>query len=322
MYIDKDQQAYLKMLEGLAVQYGSPFATDEMSVDASRAIVHDMQRGIAAGGAKIPSIQTFDPAQTGLKIDIRIYRDVSAIGSQSPVLVYVHGGGFCINSIDTHDCLHREYAKRLGWTVVAPNYRKAPEYPFPTAIEDISSVTNWLILNAEKLNIDANNLFIGGDSAGGNLALTVPLSMRCNASQPFSGCIVNYGVLDTNFDTPSYSRFGDGPYLLSTADMKRFFNWYAPNEGQRSDPLISPLGADFSALPPVHICTGEIDVLASENIELHQKLGEQGVSSELHVFSGLMHGFVRIPHIIQAGDEALNRQVSWLQAQRAHASQA
>jgi len=230
LYIDSDQQDYLQTLKSLSQKFGEPFAYKGMPIEMSRRIVRDMQRDIASGGPKISNVEQLSAIDTGCPVDFRIYSPDGVSQSKTPVLIYAHGGGFCINSVDTHDCLHREYADRLGWLVVAPEYRKAPEHPFPTAIDDISSVANWLIGNAELLKIDVDNFFIGGDSAGGNLALTVPLSMAQKGSHPFRGCIVNYGVLDGNFGTDSYERYGDGPYLLSTADMARFFDWYLDDD--------------------------------------------------------------------------------------------
>ncbi|WP_352990648.1 alpha/beta hydrolase [Mesorhizobium sp. M1233] len=229
-------------------------------------------------------------------------------------MIYIHGGGFCVNSINTHDCLHRQYAHRLGWLVLAPDYRKAPENPFPAAIEDVAATVAWVRDNSEELGVDSEFLFIAGDSAGGNLALTVPLWMADRGGHAFKGSIVNYGVLDCDLETPSHRRFGTGPYLLSSAAITQFAEWYTSDRVPIADPLVSPLKADLRRLPPVHICTGELDVLASENIRLYDGLVQAGGDCELHVFSGLMHGFIRIPHLIKRANDALALQVQWLQA--------
>ncbi|MES0022325.1 MULTISPECIES: alpha/beta hydrolase [unclassified Mesorhizobium] len=305
--IDKQHLRYVAALREREKIYGIPFSTPDIQL--TRRTVDGIQSAFSVGG---PEMDVEDaPVGDGSNINCRFYHPRRSNGEAPGVLVYLHGGGWMINSVETHDLLCRTYAGLTGLTVVAPRYSKAPENPFPAALNEITEVVSSLFRGRSALKTIPRNILLAGDSAGGNLALATAIQLRDRRRQNATGVIVNYGVLDCDFDTPSYDRFGEGEYLLSRSAMKMFFENYVP-AGNFSNPLISPLRADLTGLPPIFVSVGEADVLQSENIELANRAMRANVSCDLDVYSGLMHGFIRIPHYIDRAQLALERQRRWI----------
>jgi acetyl esterase len=306
--IDRQQLNYVEAMRAREKIFGTPFATSDL--DLTRRTVERIQQAFSADGPGMSRIVDA-PIDGGSDVLCRFFFPNRAQQAAAGALVYLHGGGWMINSVDTHDHLYRTYADMTGLTVIAPRYRKAPEHPFPAALDDVTSVMTSIANGGSLLGLKRGALFIGGDSAGGNLALSTAIRLRDIASRPLTGVIVNYGVLDCNFDTPSYRRFGEGGYLLSRSAMEMFFSNYAAG-AHFAVPAISPLRADLAGLPPIFITVGEADVLQSENIELANRAMRAQVACDLDVYSGLMHGFIRIPHLIDRARLALERQRRWI----------
>jgi acetyl esterase len=206
------------------------------------------------------------------------------------VVVFFHGGGWVLSSIEGHDSLARRLAARSGALVVSVEYRLAPEHPFPAPHEDAWAATVWLAEHAAQFGGDPGRLAVAGDSAGGNLAAGVALRAR-DEGLPLRLQALIYPCLDTDFDRPSYRDNAEG-YFLTAADMRWFWDQFVPPE-HRHDPYAVPLQADdVSGAAPALIQTAEYDPLRDEAEAYGQRLADAGVPVTTTRYDGVIHGFV------------------------------
>jgi acetyl esterase len=229
-----------------------------------------------------------------------------------PVLIYLHGGGWVWNSIDTHDPLMRSYAAGAGCAVIGPDYALSPEAAFPQALEEVAAVARWVAAYGAEWGLDGARIVLGGDSAGANLALGAALLLR--QSDPMlqlRGLLLNYGVFDDRMATPSYAEFADG-FGLTREKMRFYWDCYAPNPADRFSPFAAPARADLRGLPPCLIQIAELDVLADENRHMAAALRAAGVSVEDETFPGTVHGFLRARDHVPAARRAIDAASAWL----------
>ena len=207
-------------------------------------------------------------------------------------LVYFHGGGWVVGSDDTYQVACRRLANASGCKVFFPTYRMAPEFKYPTAVEDCYAALNWISENTSALDIDADRIAIGGDSAGGNLTAAVSLMARDKGGPNAAFQLLIYPVTDYNLDTGSYKEYAED-HLLTAADMAWFWNHYLPTPEAGAEPYASPLRADdLSGLPPALVMTAECDVLCDEGEAYAAKLEAAGVPVTLSRTDGTIHGFM------------------------------
>ncbi len=278
--------------------------------DGPRALTEALNLPLAEGGPVMAESGDRWVAVRGRRIQCRYNRP--DLPAPLPVLLYLHGGGWVWNSIDTHDRLMREYAAAAGCIVVGPDYALSPEAVFPQALEESAGVLRWLAEHGAAWGIDTARIALGGDSAGANLAAGLALWLRDDkAPVPLRGLLLNYGVFDSRLDTPSYREFAEG-YGLTLERMRFYWSAYAPREADRLNPLAAPLRADLADLPPCLLHIAELDVLASENHAMAARLRAAGVAVEMRLFPGTVHGFLRaLGHVGQAR-EAVAAAGLWL----------
>jgi acetyl esterase len=246
----------------------------------------------------------------GRRLVCRLHRPTT--GQPLPVMVFIHGGGWVLGSIDTHDHIMRAYAAAAGCAVVGPDYALSPEAPFPQALEECAAVVRWIARNGAEWGLDPARIVIGGDSAGGNLALATALLLReTDPALRLRGLLLDYGVFDSRLDTASYEEFATG-HVLTREMMAFFWQCYAPREIDRLHPLAAPLRADLSGLPPCLLHAAELDVLVDENRAMADRLRAAGVEVEFRVFPGLLHGFLRAIGHVKAADRAVAEAGAWL----------
>lgn len=239
----------------------------------------------------------------GGELMIRLYRPDRA--GTLPALIYFHGGGWVIGSVETHDHVCRALANDAGCLVASVEYRRAPEHKFPAALEDAYAATEWLLANAGELGVDPARVAIGGDSAGANLATAVCLKARDEGGPRLAFQVLWYPVTDYNFDTPSYLENAEGLQLWRQ-DMIWFWNLYLPDPSAADNPLASVLRApDLSGLPPALIITAEYDPLRDEGESYGARLRDAGVQVELLRYEGMIHGFISRAAILDMGKHAL-----------------
>ena len=235
-------------------------------------------------------------------VPARLYRPRADDGLG--LLVYLHGGGWVIGDLESHDNICRSLAKRSGHAVLSIDYRLAPEHPFPAGLGDSINATRWAHAHAADLGCDPDRLAIGGDSAGANLAAVVSQL----SPAPLRYQLLVYPVTDARCGTTSYAENADG-YFLTAAGMKWFIEHYlSGGSGSTDDPRVSPLLADDAALrnsPPTLVITAEFDPLRDEGDQYAARLTALGVPTSHVRFGGMFHGFVSLGDFVDDGRAAI-----------------
>lgn len=224
------------------------------------------------------------------EIPVRIHTPEGA--GPFPALVVFHGGCWIVGNIDLADRPHRALANATGCVVVAVNYQKAPEHPFPVPLDDCFAGFTWTVEHAAELDVDPARIGVAGDSAGGNLAAAVSLRARSAGGPQPAVQVLVYPAVDPELDTGSAHRYAEG-FGLSRADMLWSWDRYLPHPADRSNPLACPLRAeDLTGLPPAVVVTAEFDVLRDEGLAYADRLEGAGVPVRRHHFDGTIHGFL------------------------------
>jgi acetyl esterase len=239
-------------------------------------------------------------------IPLRIYRPAAVSDSQRlPALVFFHGGGWVIGDLETHDVACRQVTAEAGVSVIAVDYRLAPEHKFPAAVDDAWAATRWIVAHADELGIDATRLAVGGDSAGGNLAAVVALLARDAGTPRISLQILTYPVTDLLTESQSYADLADG-YMLTRESMRWFKAHYLAKAEDAADWRVSPLRApSLAGLPPALVITAGYDPLGDEGEAYARRLREAGVTVDAVCFGGMIHGFVPMGGLIETAFRAV-----------------
>lgn len=225
--------------------------------------------------------------------------------SPTAVVVYLHGGGWVLEDIDGYDTLGRTLAERSGAAVVLVEYRKAPEHPFPTPVEDSWAAVQWAAAQVQTIAGRVVPLWVAGDSAGGNLAAVLTQRTRDRGGPEIEGQILVYPATDADLTRPSY-RDPENQSFLTTDFMRWFWNHYVAEESAREHPEVSPLRAEsLTALPPALVITAEHDVLRDEGEAYARRLADDGVEVVHHRWPGQMHAFFSMINVLPASIEAL-----------------
>lgn len=238
----------------------------------------------------------------GGRFGIRIHTPVP---DPEGVFVYLHGGGWVLSDIDSYDTLGRQLAEKSGCAVVLVNYRKAPELRFPIAVEDSWTALQWVDEHLEEIAGKRVPLFVGGDSAGGNLAAVVALRARDNNGPTLARQILLYPVTDADFTRGSYLE-EENQTMLTSAFMRYLWDHYVPNPEDRLHPEASPLRAErLDSVAPALIITAAHDILRDEGAAYARRLQEYGVPTEYVEWPGQMHGFFQMVNILPAATESM-----------------
>ncbi|MGK9171096.1 alpha/beta hydrolase [Inquilinus limosus] len=269
----------------------SPGSRHESPEEARRALIR-----IQAGAVGRPSAQiedmSFPVGPTG-SVLVRVVRPTDAQRTL-PVIVYIHGGGWCLGGADTHDRIVRELAVAAGAALFFVEYDRSPEARYPVALEQIYAVTAHVAAHGESLGVDPTRLAVVGDGAGGNMAAAVTLLAMQRRGPKIDLQILFYPVTDADFATPSYQAFANGPWLTRNA-MERFWDAYLPDSALRNEITAAPLRASVDqlrGLPDALIIVAENDVLRDEGEGYARQLLRAGVRVTSVRCNGTIHGFV------------------------------
>jgi acetyl esterase len=235
---------------------------------------------------------------------LRSARVFAASRERLPVLLYLHGGGFVVGGIETHDSLCRQLALRSGCALVSLDYRLAPEAPFPAAVDDSCGALAWLAAGgAETLGLDGRRIAVGGDSAGGTLAAVAALWARDQGLPLVVQLLITPGT-DAHADQPSHRQFANG-YLLDALTLNWFFDRYLPRV-QRGDWRFAPLHAEeLDGLAPACVVLAECDPLVDEGLAYADRLRASGVPVELELYRGVTHDFIKMGRFLPEAHHAL-----------------
>lgn len=255
-----------------------------------------LERRIPTGQGEI-RMRVYDPGPEGIKAG----------------LIYLHGGGWTLFSLDTHDRVMREYAARSGASVIGVDYPLSPEAKFPQALGQIVALARWLGVHARELGVDPERMAIGGDSAGANLSVAACLVLR-DAGEPqrMKSMLLNYGAFDSTSSEESLRRFGGDGFPLSGAEMKQYWSNYLRSDADLRDPLACPLLAHLEHLPPAFLTIPECDILTEQSLRMADRLREAGVPVHQQVYPGATHSFLEAVSVSDLASRALEDGAAWL----------
>jgi acetyl esterase len=237
-------------------------------------------------------------------VRVRLYTPKAVVGKTSGLLVYVHGGGFAVGDLESHDRLIRLIASELGHRVLALDYRRAPENPYPAALEDVVAVYRWALSQAGKLQVDPQRFALGGESAGGTHATAAALAVRDRRLGPLKALWVFVPALDAKTTGASYTEFATGAGRTAT-EFSYLWSLYVPDVSQRELPGPSPLYASAAGLPKTFVYTAEFDPARDDGEAFAKKIQAAGGDVTLRRQKGLVHQFPEITGVSPASRKAV-----------------
>ncbi|OKI62317.1 alpha/beta hydrolase [Micromonospora sp. CB01531] len=256
-----------------------------------------MVQATSAEVGDAPSIRSVVTVDAG-GVPARLYRDGDH--DATPVVLYAHGGGWVMGSVDTHDGLCRHVAAASGWAVLSVDYRLAPECPYPAAVDDMARALTWLRgPGAARHGLDPGRIAVAGDSVGGHLAAVTARHAQ-DAGIRLAGQILICPVIDPAADYPALDEYG-----LDREEMRFFWDAFAPPGVDRTQPNLNPLRADLTGLPPALVITAELDLLSAEGERYAARLLAAGVPVTATRYQGLIHNFPRKLALFDAAHVAL-----------------
>ena len=302
MPVDPQMQAVIER----AAKSGLPPYYSVGAVEARR-LYKETRAALSPPVPEVEAVRDLAAGGPAGSIPLRLYRGLGTqAGAPLPLLLYFHGGGWTIGDLDTHDIVCRTLANKARCAVIAVDYRMGPEHKFPAAVEDCIAATLWVAERGAALGVDAARIAVGGDSAGGNLAAVVAISLRDAGGPPLVFQALVYPATDQRMDSASHAKFGEG-YLLTRSNML----WYRDNylspadyEDWRASPIRA---ADLARLPPAHIITAGYDPLVDEGRAYSDRLVAAGVPVLYECFEGMAHGFLTMGGVVAAANHALYR---------------
>jgi acetyl esterase len=290
-----------RMLEAMAGMGVRPI--EELTVAEAREQVETTSRLRPRSGTSIGEVVNLSVAVSPeVRIDARLYRPEG--DGPHPLILYFHGGGHVIGSIDTHDDTALNYAAATGAVVISVAYRMAPEHRFPTAVDDAYASLIWAYDNADELCIDQTRIAVTGDSAGANLATVVALIARDRGGPKVCCQALIYPVTDYRLQAKSFETFAQGYGVLSAKAMHWFRSHYLASPSDASDWRASPVLADLVGTAPAIIVAADCDPLIDDIRAYVDKLREQGVPTMYREYPGMVHGFFSMAQSVDVAAQA------------------
>jgi acetyl esterase len=307
--LDPQAQALMQLM----IDKGVP-PVHTMTPEEARASYRSRRAFTQPDAPEVFKVEDKEVSANGVNVPVRVYHPHAAQShSALPGLVYLHGGGWTIGDLDTHDVLCRSLCLQAGIVVVSVDYRMGPEHKFPAAYDDSVAAFNWTVAQAASLGIDASRIAIGGDSAGGNLAAAACLGLRGQSVQAAFQLLI-YPATIMWQDTASYHANGKG-YMLTKESIAYYTESYLRNREDAKDWRASPQLADSHAgLPPAFIITAGFDPLRDEGLMYANALTKAGVSSQYICFERQIHGFITMGRVMQEANTAVSLCASALKA--------
>lgn len=248
--------------------------------------------------------RVFDPGAGVLRI--RVYLP-DGVRDPAPALVYLHGGGFTLFSIDTHDRLMREYAAAGGFAVVGVDYPLSPEHKYPVALDRIGALMLWLLDHGDELGVDGSRLAMGGDSAGANLSFATALRLRDRGKGGLVRAILsNYGYFSNIISDEAEATFGGPTSNLDRDEALAYYaNYLTDMARECADPLVCPLLADMTGMPPVFLVIPQCDLLTEQSQAMAVRLRAAGVATSHKIYPGATHSFLEAMSVAAIAREAI-----------------
>ena len=289
----------------------------ELPVAEMRRVAEEVRAPWRQGGpAMHTTVELVADTEAG-PVRLRIYDP--GIERPAPALVYLHGGGWTLFSLDTHDRVMREYAARAGVIVVGVDYALAPEARFPVALNQVVGVVRWLQTHGAAFGVDARRIALGGDSAGGNLSICASIALR-DAGSPdlVRGLLLIYPAFEKHCSPESLRRFGGPGAVLTAEEVEYFWNNYTGGVDLSRNPHATPKCARLEGLPPVCMTIPECDVLTEQSYEMADRLRAAQVPVAMHVYEGATHSFIEAVSIAPVAERAIADGADWVRNVLAH----
>lgn len=276
----------------------------ECTAEEARAMRESLGNPFAPAACEMESITDHWLPGQGGELRVRRYQPKTLSSAPQPALLYFHGGGHVLGTLDGYDTVAQQLASLGNCLVLSVEYRLAPETKSAGIYQDGLDVYEWLLNHGDELGIDTQRIAIGGDSAGGNIAIAVML--QCKQKQLSQPCyqVQIYPGIDYQLGHPSIDEFAEG-YFLTKADKHWFRSQFLESEERASDPLVSSLLADLSGLPAALVITAGFDPLRDEGEAFAVRLSDHGVTVEHLCYTDMIHAFVSFAGGIPAGMTAL-----------------
>lgn len=282
---------------------GAP-EVEELTPVQARARVAQDARTFQGPKVGLDEVRELELPGASTSIPARLYVP-DGTESETALVVYLHGGGFVVGDLDTHDSLCRFLARHSGARIVSVDYRLAPEAPFPASLDDARAAFRGVVEQAADLSADPGRIGVAGDSAGGNLAVGVARLCLEDGGPGPAFQLLFYPWLDLAHKRPSYRLFGEGFYLTES-DLDWYAGKYLARADEAQDPRCSPLQADsLAGLPPTYVATAGFDPLRDEGEDFARRLRSSGVPVALRRHAGLIHGFANTVSVGHVGREAV-----------------
>lgn len=280
---------------------------EEQTPAGRRALAESTFPSFWGAGEDVATVEDITlPVRDG-SVRARLYRPSRAKGT----VLFLHGGGWMIGSLDTHDGSCRMLANCTPCDVVSLEYRKAPEHPFPAAVNDVDDALGWLVDNGASLGLDAQRIIVVGESAGANLAAVLARHAR-DSGRPLAGQVLIYPATDMSLDSQSYRDFGEG-FFLTAEGVEWYLGHYFADPSQRFHPDAAPLRApDLHGLAPAFIVTAEFDPLRDEGRAYAARLIEAGNDVAYVEWKGVVHGFWLMNSVTTTTAELVTATAGWI----------
>ena len=287
-----------EILALIAAQDLPPY--EGMAAAAARAAAEERNLFWNEGNPEVAAVRELALPGPAGPLTLRLYEPAGA-GAASPGLLYIHGGGWVICSLDTHDGVCRRLANASGLRVASLDYQMAPEHPFPAPLDDCIAATRWVAAHAGEIGFEA-----------GRVALATLLALRdAGETLPMAAALI-YGAFSADLDSPSHHAFGGGEYVLSTPLMHWFWDHYLPDIAGRANPLAAPLLGDLHGLPPLYVAAAELDPLRDDSERLAARLALAGVDFDYRLWRGVCHACIMMSRMLPAADEQIAQVAGFL----------
>ena len=293
---------------------GGPFAT--LSFPEQRTLAEAVRAPWRQGGPAMARTEDLLVDTPHGPVKVRLHhpppKGASPDGPR-PALIYLHGGGWTLFSLDTHDRVMREYAASAGMVVVGVDYSLSPEVRFPVALEQVEAVAIWLRANGREHGVDTARLAVGGDSAGACLSMSLALKLRDQgAGDLLKALLLIYPVFDTEVSDDAARRHGGEGFMLSAAELAGFWANYLSGPDDANNPLARPMRADVTGLPPACLTIAERDILAEQGLAMAARLRAAGIETRSDIYAGATHSFLEAVSIAPIARRAIDDGATWL----------
>jgi acetyl esterase len=273
-----------------------------LSIDDSRNNYNHERAWWNAIKPKMDSVEELSVPGPCRDIALRIYRPF--IQNSCPTLLYLHGGGWVVGNLDTHDRVMRLLAQFSGAAVVGIDYALSPEHKFPVAINETLAVIQWLESSGRSHGLDPTRLALGGDSAGANMAVAVTQLHHQQDRQAIRFLLLYYGAYGLT-DSWSWQQYGNADYEFTREDKAFYLDSYLANPGDHADSRFNVLSGNIACLPQAFIAAAEYDPLHDDSVALHEAMRKANRPAHLEVYTGVLHSFIHYSRLLDKATQAL-----------------